>query len=174
MKKNRYIDTKGFMLVETLLVSLTIAGILIYMYAQFSTINDTYQRLYSYNTTEGLYHADVIKQFMVLYTESNPNNLYNGLKAKNITDCSFIANPDKKYCESLVAEINAKFVILTNEDFSAPANRNAISNLFTGTNKKYDTSLNKFFKQIVNDKGDNYRLIIIYEDGSIATLLYKF
>lgn len=64
MKKNVQLDTKGFLLVETLLVSLTIASILVYMYVQYSKITDSYKRLNHYNTVESLYRTDVIKQII--------------------------------------------------------------------------------------------------------------
>ena len=45
MKKNVQLDKRGFLLVETLLVSLTIASILLYMYVQYSEITNSYKRL---------------------------------------------------------------------------------------------------------------------------------
>ena len=50
---------------ETLLVSLTIAGVLVYMFVQYSSISDNYQRFYRYNSVEGVYKAGVIKKFML-------------------------------------------------------------------------------------------------------------
>ena len=82
MKKNRMFDTKGFMLVETLLVSLTIAGILVYMYSQFSTINSSYQRLYSYNNADNVYQVGAFREFMTRYTRGS--SVYNSLTAKSI------------------------------------------------------------------------------------------
>lgn len=182
MKKERYLDVKGFMLVETLLVSLTIAGILIYMYAQFSTINDTYQKLYNYNTTNGLYHTDVIRQFMLMYTtDTTSSNIYigtNGLinkKAINITNCNFDSSLNystRSYCSDLVKEIDAKHIILTWDDFNNNSNKNAIINLLS--DKKDKANMEKFLKQIKSTNDGMYRIIIVYKNGEIATLLYDF
>jgi hypothetical protein len=169
MKKNRYFNTKGFMLVETLLVSLTIAGILIYMYAQFSSINDTYQRLYRYNTTEKLYHTDLIRQFMLNYTDGTESSIYGSAARKIVRNDSSIVS-SKDYFNALFDEIDAKYIILTHDNLT-PANKTAI---ISATNPEEKRAVEKYLELIVSTNESKKRLIIIYNDGSIATLLYDF
>jgi hypothetical protein len=179
MKKDCKLNTSGFMLVETLLVSLTIAGILIYMFAQYSTINDTYQRLYNYNTTERLYHTDVIKQFLVTYTEkkAGSGNLYTSTlanatnKSYDLTNCGFMpSGADRTYCTSLMTAIEADQVILTHADISTTTVKNGIVATATAKNK---TAMKNFLKQIESVAGNKYRLIIVFNDETIATLVFE-
>lgn len=171
MKKSSYFGTRGFMLVETLLVSLTIAGILIYMYSQFSTINDTYQRLYNYNTTESLYHSDIMRQFLINYTKKT-DTLYTSLttsKATDIKGCSFVSGVDRTYCEALVGAMDVKKIILTYDDFKASDRTDKILNIAGNDDK---VMVRNYLKQIESVTENKYRIIVIFNNGNIASLIF--
>ena len=165
MKKNYKFDTKGFMLVETLLVSLTIAGILVYMYAQFSTINTSYQRLYSFNTSDSLYRAGVIREFIVNYVGSDAVD-FNGNGAKDFK-CPEVglSENDKKYCEGIKTAVSAKKMIVTTRNF----NEDKVLDL---VGPKEKALLTRFFKAMNKDGKGEYRLIVIFEDDTAATVLF--
>lgn len=172
MKKESYLNTRGFMLVETLLVSLTIAGILIYMYSQFSTINDTYQRLYNYNTTERLYHADIMRQFLVNYTVKT-DSIYtvtvNNNKAVDIKNCSFVTGNDRTYCDLLVTAMDVKKIILTYDDFKVSDRAEKILNQIA----EEDRGLVKnYLKQIESVNENKYRIIVLFKDDTISSLTF--
>jgi hypothetical protein len=171
MKKKRMFDTKGFMLVETLLVSLTISGVLVYMYAQFSTINNAYQRLYDFNTSNSLYRAAALREFMMMYTDKY-GVLYSGLTAKTIkNDCSNMSitfQKDKNYCKGLISALDAKKIILTNDKF----NRTDVLDEVSDAKEK--TKLDKFLNTIQQHDSTKKRLIIIFNDGTMATVLLGF
>lgn len=173
MKKNRMFDTKGFMLVETLLVSLTISGILVYMYAQFSTINNTYQKLYSFNTANSLYRTAALREFMMNYTSKN-GSLYSGLKAKTI-NCSSMPLAEKynttqyrNYCNSIVAAMDTKQIILTVDKF----NEDTVIEQVSDSEEK--AKLRKFLNTVKRYSTEKKRLIVIFNDGTMATVLFKF
>ena len=74
------------MLLETLIVSVSISGILIYLYMQFSTVNDSYHKSFKYNSVESLYKNADIKENIILngldqiYTDAD-NNIFVDLKS---------------------------------------------------------------------------------------------
>ena len=67
MKKN----SKGFMLIDTLIVSITVSAILIYLYFQFASVNDSYIKNFRYNTVPGLYAGADIKENILYNGKSN-------------------------------------------------------------------------------------------------------
>lgn len=173
MKKNRIFDTRGFMLIETLLVSLTISGILVYMYAQFTTINNSYQRLYQYNTPDAVYRVGAFKEFIL--NDDGAYNTINGYygsmshtSAKLIT-CEIVSNTaSKNYCNKLVDKIGASKIILTVDKFQ----KDNILNLLDPNSDEY-ANLKKYLNAISSGESNKCRLIIIFNDGSIATALFK-
>ena len=74
MKK---LNSSGFMLAETLIVTTFVAGILIFLFIQFTNLGKAYDDSYIYNTTEGLYALEDIKKYintdldLLLYIEEN-------------------------------------------------------------------------------------------------------
>ena len=63
-------NSNGFMLAETLIVTIFVAGVLIFLFIQFSSLSKSYEESYIYNTVEGLYSL---------------NGFNNLLKEKNIS-----------------------------------------------------------------------------------------
>lgn len=167
MKKNRVFDAKGFMLVETLLVSLTIAGILVYMYTQFSTINSSYQKLYDYNSTESMYQIGAFRDFLVSYTKGK--SVYTGLTAKVITcnDLSLNAS-DLNYCKKIYTALDPELVILTKGQYT----ESTVLSKVSGEEKK--AIIKKFLKTVEQGSSSNYRLIVLFKDNRVATVQYKF
>lgn len=168
MKKARIFDTKGFMLVETLLVSLTVSGILVYMYAQFSTINSAYQKLYDYNTSSSLYRAAAFREFVMTYTSAS-SSIYNGLTAKTLTcDRMGLSTNDKNYCSGIYSALDIKQVILTVDQFDYNAVLNTVSDSTT------KAQLSKFLNTIKRHNTTKKRLIVIFNDETMATVLFRF
>ena len=167
MKKNRMFDTKGFMLVETLLVSLTIAGILVYMYTQFSSINSSYQRLYSYNNTDTVYQAGAFREFMMRYTRGN--GIYTDLIATEVNCNNLSLNvANKDYCDMIYSAINPKIIILTKGRFDES---DVLAQI---TNAEDKVVVKNFLKTIEQGESDKYRLIILFDDNRVSTVDYKF
>lgn len=155
MKKK---NNKGFMLAETLIVTTFVAGVLIFLFIQFSKLNNSYNEYYTYNTTESLYALEDVKE----YIESDSNakeyilNSISKLGYIDITDCSSFT--DREYCLKLLELENVKQI------FIAP-NTVSISNLNVD-----NPSLLKFISKINNDVDSTYRLIAEFNDKSYATV----
>lgn len=57
-------NQKGFAITEVLILSTVIIGVLVFMYAQFKSINRTYQYSFRYDTPESMYLANNIVNFI--------------------------------------------------------------------------------------------------------------
>lgn len=154
MKKNTRLDTKGFLLMETLLVSLTIAGILLYMYVQYSRISDSYHRLARYNSVENLYRTGDLKRLLVIededsfYATVDAGMTVNGKKIAGVYKLS-ATNFNGTSTNNPLTDFNVveAYIIKGNADLASVS-----------------SSFSAFLKTIEND--DNYRIVVKYNDGS--------
>lgn len=165
MKKNN----KGFMLLETLVVSTFILGTLIFLYIQFSSVKRTYDVSFRYNTVPGLYNAKTLSSYLSEYgyssIDSKLSESTNGYV--NITDCIYSGT----LCNKIVRSIDAKTVLYVGNNISVLKNNlstsNYDTNIFNEEFKKYILQLNT---TEVNGKN---RLIIEYNDNTFATVSIK-
>ena len=157
MKKSR-----GFALVETLIVSTIIATILIYVFVQFNALQSEYNESFKYNDVDDLYKLDSIKSYI--------NSLDNTAKTNIITkitsdDIIIMANEDDTYTNityldnqvDLLTNLGIKTLILTKAD---------INNVDIGDLSK---NIKDMIKKIDN-KSDNYRIIAEFNNGNAATI----
>lgn len=155
MKK---LNNEGFMLAETLIVTTFVAGILIFLFIQFTNLGKAYDDSYIYNTPEGLYALEDIKE----YIESDPDLLLyideNIAISKyiDLTDCSLFTN--KEYCTNLFNLENIDKVFITTNNFD--------KEYITGYNEDFNIFINK----IVNEGSEKYRLVASFKNGMFATL----
>ena len=84
MKKNN----KGFMLIETLIVTTFVAGVLLFLFFQLTSLNNSYTEYYNYNTTEGLYALEDVKDYI------NSDTMFQDYVSNNIRTMKYI---DIKY-----------------------------------------------------------------------------
>ena len=68
-------NKKGFMLLETLIVSTILVGVLIFLYIQLINMKGSYEVSFKENTISGLYIAKEIAEY--IYTN---DSVYNSLK----------------------------------------------------------------------------------------------
>lgn len=71
MKK---INNKGFMLVEILVVSVFVSSVLIVLFVQFKKINNSYNISFGYNTVDGLYLLNSVKNRIITNVNDNSFN----------------------------------------------------------------------------------------------------
>ena len=157
MKK---MNKKGFMLAETLIVTTFVASVLIFLFIQFSNLNNSYGKYFIYNTTEGLYSLNQVKiyiqsdsDFMDYIEEHVNQNSY-----LNITDCSLFTNPD--YCLRLfnLIEVDKVYVLYNSSSYNS-------INLDS-------KSVTEFVKSINTPGTDTYRLVASFNDGTFATVRF--
>lgn len=157
MKK---IDNKGFMLAETLIVTTFVAGVLIFLFIQFSTLNSSYNEYFVYNPTESLYSLNQVKNYIktdTLLMDSIQDNIDSN-NYLEISDCSLAGNTD--YCLKLfeLIEVNKIYVLYNSSSY----NSLNIS----------DVGVNKFLNKISNTGSENYRLVASFDNGTFATVRF--
>ena len=152
-------NKKGFMLLETLVVSTFILGILIFLFIQLSTIKRAYDTSFRYNTITGLYHA---KEFSKFLLENGYDQVDN--KLANTTSGPNLG----LLCGKIEKEINAKRILYVSENISSLQNNLSTSQFDTNL---FNSELKKFILQMnsVEPTGKN-RLIIEYNDNTYATI----
>lgn len=157
MKK---MNNKGFILAETLIVTTFVAGILIFIFIQFTSVSQTYEDSYKYNTVEDLYALEDIKNYILsdigaikFIDESiNPDKII------YITNCSIFTNED--YCKKIFELEEIEQIIVSNNYFEP--NNISVS----------DEEFSSFIKKIKGTEKQKYRLIASFKNHTYATLRF--
>src|SRR5574344_208529 len=116
MDKKNKLGNKGFMLLETLIVSTIILSTLIFLYIQFTNIKKGYDISFKYNTVSGLYMAKEISDFLV---DSGTSNLSEQLDNSttgyiNIKGGELVLGDSEIYT-NLISDMNIKAIIYTDD-----------------------------------------------------------
>ena len=159
MKKS---NKKGFILAETIAVSVVIMTSLVIVYTQFMTISKSYTRTFTYNSVNNLYLVNNVKEYIKddgfdKLIEELDNKLY-----IDITSCPTSYFINYIYCRSLVENSNIKQIIFTKQNLEELEN-----NLDDGLSEK----MKQFIKSINYDDVNNHRLIVEFNDETYATLV---
>lgn len=178
---------KGFMLVETLVVSTLVSTVLIALYVQFNNIVKNFNRDFNYNSISNLYATQTIKKFIL---KDADGNFYKNLKIeleKNISEdkfyflkiapaCDGVSNnfysiPNCYTFSDLTSFYQVKQIIFTRESAELKATDYPLlesQNFVTFINSIKNDPAPMFddeFNQIYN-----YRIIIEFENNEYATL----
>ena len=123
------------MLIETLIVTTFVSGVLIFLFTQLVTLRNNYDNSYKYNTVEELYSLRNIKDYLL----TDVNSL-NAIKTKvdedgyiEITDCSMFS--EINYCLKLFELENIKKIFVT-ENY-------VYKNIFNNYNESFKNIINK-------------------------------
>lgn len=160
MKKNN----KGFMIVETLIVSTVVLGVLVYMYAQFKSLNNSYNQTFKYNTVENIYKTNEIKKFIESDATGNMITLLKATEKNylNITECNQDTYNNVTFCKKLYDNLSIKSVLLLSEN---------VTSVINSSLDDFDIGMQRFLKYISNNYSGNYhRIVVEYNDGTYATL----
>lgn len=116
-------NNKGFLLVESLIVSTFVLTILMFLYLQFNSLMTNHKKSYTYNSVENIYDLGSMSDFLkntnqdsTLKTNLGSNNyilLYNGSSCINIPNTSTTST-----CNSLASAMNLKYMIYTDSDIT--------------------------------------------------------
>ena len=157
MKKK--LNTKGFMLVETLIVTSFVAGVLIFLFVQFSTLEQKYETTYKYNNVEDLYSLKNIKNYLesdttfIASLSSLTESSY-----LDITDCSNENLTYQKYCIKLFELENIERIYIVLNEFDKA--------MFDNKTSEFKDFINR-----VNKKGNQkYRIIAKFNNSTYATI----
>lgn len=169
MKKN---DNKGFLLTELLVTATLVSTVLIFLYTQFYTIKRSYDTSFKYNTVNGLYALDNVRDFLV---ENDIYILTQGLNTTSYIDLieNNLQPTNQTYFNTLIDGLNIKYLIFTKQNIEDLINQINSETALTSENYEYE-DLKKFIKRIdfdSQDTNDNYRIIAEFNDGTFASIL---
>ena len=162
MKK---MNNKGFMLSETLIVATFLVTTLLFIYVQFNKITKNYDTSFKYNTVNGLYATNNIINYIKKDGISNLKKELSqeGIEYVDMTSCSTDYFSEVNYCSVLIDNLNIKTVIFTNENLTKLKN----------TETSLDQTIIDFINYINFKQVDGYRVIIEFNDKSLASLKIK-
>lgn len=160
---------KGFMLIETLVVSTFIITVLIYLYIQFVNLKKSYDISFRYDTIPGLYSAKEIDKFInnnygyadFLDEIDSNDNKYIKLINKNKCDFLYFFG-NINYCEKLVSNLNIKTVLLASTDISKLKEKLKTDNPYSNELYLYVKNMN------LSNVENSYILIVEYNDNTFA------
>ena len=153
-------NNKGFVLAETLIVTVFVAGVLIYLFIQFSNLSSLYNESYSYNTVESLYALEDVVDFIksdALALSSIKENVKDE-QYIDISNCNIFIS--QEYCEKLYELENIDTILVT------------MDNIPNGAITSYDSGFLDFISSISRTDNNQYRLIASFNNSTYATLRF--
>ena len=169
LKKNQ-----GFVLVETIVVVVFIAGIFTFLFANVLPLIGDYERVADYDLIEDKYAAHMIRKMILKDEECRVRNLLtlNGAdyyRFENDEICYYLENVN--YCKALLSPdyLNVKEIVLTTYSMHSLKNDTA---LFSRSLSEYIKFLPEYDKKtnIVNSYHYQRRLIVVFQDGSMSNI----
>ena len=164
---------KGFVLVETLVASTVILGALIFLFIQFSTIKNAYDKSFRYNTIPGLYSAKVLATFLeengYEKIETALNNSTSGYVQINNASCiTYFEGGAMDLCKNILDKIKSKQVLYVSSINSLQ--NNLKNNTITETDI-FDKDFKEFIIQIgSNEDVSKKKLLISFENNTYAVI----
>ena len=164
--------SKGFMLLETLMVSLTVTGLLIYVYTQYVKINDSYNDVYQYNTANEMYYLAYIRDDIL---NNAPNSLYRSVEDSSngciggydSSAATYISSGDYKILNlTTLNELKISEMYMCKGSLTATQKQNFIKNQIKSVALKR-------FVNLMENSDEDYRLIVAFKDGKAATLRFS-
>jgi hypothetical protein len=188
-------NNKGQVLIETLVTSVMIVGVLVYVFIQLRSVASNYNKTSHYNSVNALYAADSFRAFLfkdnfygadgtgttsgLLYYYRNKSNsatdhyldlsdCCGGGKCDSTTgDDSTNGIINTGYCQSLLSDLKIKQVIMTMENTSTLIS--SVDNVSI-----LDDGFKTFIKYQKYDSEDGvYRIFIETTDGDFASVKLK-
>lgn len=172
-------NKKGFVLVETIVVSVFVLGLFTFIIANIIPLIGEYEKESDYDSVESIYSAHMIRK-MILKSENQriaslatlPTEGYYMFEGDDI--CYYLTNIN--YCKKLLSRdfLDVRKIILTNY---------TISNDFKQRSKKFDRATREYISQMqkYNNTGLNpsqydfeRRIIVVFNDGRITNIELLF
>lgn len=157
MKKKK---NEGFVLVETLLVTVFVAGVLVFLFIQFSNLSKAYEESYNQNTVEGIYALEDIRDYIL-----SDSTMYKYIEEHidttpyiDVSECYYFTN--REYCKKLFEYENLERVIILKNQDSYPGDLDL------------NEEIQKFINQISNTGTEKYRLVALFKNATFATLRF--
>lgn len=163
-------NKKGFTLIETLIVSTIVSGILVYLFIQLSYLKRSYNVSFKYNTVNDLYALEDICEYVnslnnrSFITDTIDSEKYVYINLNNVEDNNIdITNYDD--FSSILDTLDICSLIITKED---------LTDLKSINNNVFAKGMNQFINKINYDKNNDYRLIAYFKDKTYANLVCRW
>ena len=155
--------TKGFVLVETLIVSVFIMVLLSLLYANLFPVVAEYERRKNYDTVEAKYIAHWARKMLIDSGKENAFVLVDGYL--DVTDCSYYTNPS--WCEEFKEMNQISKIYITNYNLQEFKNYVKTSNRFGRSMEEYIASLPDY-----KEKPGVYRVIVEVIGSDTNQMIY--
>jgi hypothetical protein len=162
----KLLSNRGFMLVETLVVSVFTLTVLLFVFIQFQKLESSYASSIKYNHSDGLYAAANIRKYILNngFETIRDDFLVSGEKYVDLSSCNVAGLTNSVFCDKLKETLNIKTIILIAE------NPNLFINDFRNI-RDLSENLKEFTKYIKYDNDIGvYRIILEFEDATFATV----
>ena len=168
--------SNGFMLMETLIVSVFVGITLVVLFIQLQNVSNSYDESFHYNTTNAVYNTRNIREYLMT---RNLKGFSEDVKQSkdgyiDITDCKSSRyvlegeqeTPIRAYCKNLYDTLNVKTLLLSIENLENLKQRVATAYVLPFSQKFRD-----FIQYIKYDGMDGeYRLIVEFKDETFASI----
>ena len=158
MKK---LNTKGFALVETLIVSVFVMGIFILLYTNFYPLIGEYEKREGYDTISAVYKTDIIKRYLsnsgVTFSKKSTLDAPGGNENAQGLKCSTLSYSTE--CVSLLQDLNVDYIYVS--QYACKINLDAIRDEGLKEYVEYKGLTNAV--NITNQYKYEYRIIVKYK-----------
>ncbi len=167
-------NSKGFMLLETLIVSTIILSTLIFLFVQFTNIKSSYEISFKYNTVPGIYLAKELSDFLV---ENEVESFLSNELSKNaeggngyilIDSASQFNNIDSTLYKRMLNDMDIKHVIYTTDSMDQ-------LKAYLNSDKRDSTVFTESFKEFIfslkSTNTSNNRLVIMFNNKTFASII---
>ena len=155
-------NNKGFMLLETLIVTSFVSFVLIYLFIQLSNITSNYSDSLNYNTVDDIYALYDLKEYInsdeliITYIENNISDGY-----INIDSCDPSIFTDTYYCQKLLDYLKIKEFIIS---------KNNLDDI--DFDLLQSTALKKFISTLKSTNSSEYRIIAIIDNQKYSSIIF--
>ncbi len=170
-------NKKGFVFIESVIVTVIIFIASIPTYVLTKNIAMTFEKRATYDAADHLYDLNAIKVFLYRnydvnelcdYIDNPSNEVIKVLYQKEYVPADFITDSDvKQTFTNLIDNMNIKKLFFTDYDIDLESTGLIISKV------NRDTYLRKYIEYLQKDKKGNkylYRLVAEFEDGEFASI----
>ena len=164
------INNKGFMLAETLVVSIFVMSIFAMIYANVLPILAEYEKSENYNTVSDTYRAHWARKLVLDGLDFNIYNQINNPGYVDISDCSlYTRNEMENWCHNYEAVNDVDKIYLTT--FSLEKFKNVVkdSNNYSREFKEYIKYLPTYSKNQLKNTRNYFHVIIEHKNDKNAS-----
>lgn len=185
MKKINLVDNNGgFVIVETIIVSIFVIGICTFLFSNFLPLIGDYERISNYDDLDSKYKVHEIRKMILrdtlndysignIFTEVKTSNskyfrYENDVTSKNNKICDKLKS--KKYCNLLLGKkfLDVKEIIITPFKLSEVKQSIKEDKNISRAVKEYIDYLPKYDKY--SGKDNYYRIVVVFNNGKLANV----